>query len=263
MVALANPALEKFVAQIGSELILAQVLIMRKDRHYELRHLTDRSAAEDALRLVPLSDLRALAQFTAGGSFRPLKSAPNLQRGWRALLANDDQLETALHHLYPAAIPDWFATQAEPVPMTHFREFTNRQTGMYRITTLLSDEQAAHVIRAGCHKHFCLKCRLWTVEGLNPDLPAEKSLIPCLEPCALLLEFARSAMRVQQADKLDLNLTRAEAASIRAGLEALLEQPEAGEREADFASPANRRRIQWLLEKMGPLLKEGTAKEHE
>jgi 4Fe-4S iron-sulfur cluster binding domain/DR2241 stabilising domain len=261
MVAMTNPALEKFVAQIGSELLLAQVLITCNGRGYELRHVADRSAPQQQLRLIELPELRTLAQFTAGESFRPLKSAPNLQRGWRVLLSDDDQLATALHHLYPGAIADWFAAQAQTPPVTHFRDFTNRQTGMYRITASLSDEQAAEAIRAGCHQQFCLKRRLWTVAGLAADPPAEKSLIPCLEPCAVLLEFVRSAVRMRQAEKLDL--TCAEAASIPLALEALLKQPAANEREADFSSPANGRRLQLLLEKLRPLLKERTVADPE
>jgi 4Fe-4S binding protein len=138
--------------------------------------------------------------------------------------------------------------------VTHFRDFTNRQTGMYRITTSLSDEQAAQVIRAGCHKQFCLKCRLWTVNGLATESAAEKSLIPCLEPCAILLEFARMAVRLEQGEKRSLDLSPGDAATIGSALQLLLEQSAATEREADFSSPANGRRIQRILEKLNPLL---------
>ncbi len=108
--------------------------------------------------------------------------------------ANNTELEAALQHLYPGAITDWFAAQAQPAPVTHYREFTDRQTGMYRVTTMLSDEQAAVMARACCHRRFCLKRRLWTVGSLGPEASGEKSLIPCLEPCAILLEFARKAL---------------------------------------------------------------------
>jgi hypothetical protein len=97
--------------------------------------------------------------------------------------------------LYPGAVADWFATQAAQPPVTSYREFTSRQTGMYRITTHLDDAAVAAVIHACCHKDFCLKRRLWTVEGAAPDAADAKSLIPCLEPCAILLEAARKAAR--------------------------------------------------------------------
>src|SRR5947207_16006054 len=104
-----NRALEAFVAEIRSELVLAQVLISRQERGFELRHADDRSVPADKLRLLPVPELRALAQFTATGAFRPLKSAPNLQTGWRAVASNADELGVALQHLYPNAVADWFA----------------------------------------------------------------------------------------------------------------------------------------------------------
>jgi len=253
MMAVANPALEKFAAQLGHELVLAQVLIRRRSAGYELRHADDRDRPEAELRPIPLTGLRALAQFTADGAFRPLKSAPNLQTGWRATTANDAELEQALNQLYPGAVADWFAAQSHPPPVTNFREFARRQTGMYRITQKLTDAQAALVIRAGCHRSFCWKRRLWSVEGLAPDAPAEKSLIPCLEPCALLLEFARAAMRNEQAEKLPLPLSPQEAATLRAALEALAGAPQRRSRDADFGAADNPRRAQLLLEKLRPL----------
>jgi len=250
MVATPNPALEKFVSQMGNERVLAQVFITRKERGYELRHVADRATPEENLRLLPLPDLRTLAHATAKGAFRPLKSAPNLQTGWRSTAASDHDLGDALRHLYPGAVADWFAAQAERPPVTNFREFTGRQTGMYRITALLDDEQAAQVIKAGCHKQFCLKQRLWSVPGLGIDALAEKSMIPCLEPCAVLLEFARTAMRIEQSKEPHLSLTAQEIITVRSALETLLDKFAAGDREADFSSPANRRRIQLLLEKL-------------
>ena len=198
MVVIENPALKAFVAQIGDELALAQVVIRRAGPGYELQHVEDRAAAPELLRVVRPNEARALAQFTATGEFRPLKAAPSLQRGWRMRVANDAELELALSQLYPGAVADWFAARAADPPMTHYREFTNRQSGMYRITTMLSDAEAARVISAGCAKERCLKRRLWTVAGLEPDGAGEKSVIPCLEPCAVLMELARKAVRAGQ-----------------------------------------------------------------
>lgn len=260
MVAVANPALEKFAAQLGHELVLAQVLITRSERGYELRQAVDRGVPADQLRLLALEELRSLAQFTAAGAFRPLKSAPNLQTGWRVVTADDAELESALNQLYPGAIADWFATQTDMPPITHYREFTQRQTGMYRITTMLDDLQATLVIRACCDKRFCLKRRLWTVTGLSPDAPPDKSLIPCLEPCALLLEFARTATRIEQAEKVEISFQ--DAATLQAALEAALRHPDGIVREADFSAAANPRRLQLLLDKLGPLIKPpGSGKE--
>jgi hypothetical protein len=256
-----NPALQAFVAQLGDELLMAQVLVRRMVGGYELRHDADRDRALAALRVVPLSELRALAQATAAGAFRPLKSAPNLPSGWRAPLANDAELEAALQQLYPGAVADWFAARQSPPPVTGYREFTARQTGMYRITTMLADEQAGQVVRACCHRRFCLKRRLWTVGNLPPDAAGEKSIIPCLEPCALLLEFARQAVRLKQEQEAEGAGKSApqDAATVRAELEAALQRTGGGEREADFSSPSNPRRLQLTLEQLNADPTQGLA----
>ena len=200
MVMIENPALKAFVAQAGDEVVLAQVLIRRNDGGHELRHVQDREAAIESLRAVRPAEARLLAQFTLAGEFRPLKAAPTLPGGWRILAATDLELEQALSGLYPGALADWHAARTLNPPVTNFRPFTERQSGMYRITTKLTDAQAGEVIRQGCDGAHCLKRRLWTVAGLEPDPAGQKSLIPCLEPCAVLLELARKAARAGQKD---------------------------------------------------------------
>lgn len=238
MTAIKNPALEAIVAEIKPELIFAQVLIRRAATGFELLHVQDRGSTPDNLRLISGNEIRAVAQFTTTGAFRPLKSAPNLQTGWCFRASNETELEFALNTFYPNAVADWFVVRSGNPPITNYREFTNRQTGMYRITTMLTNEQAAPMIRACCHKSFCLKRRLWTVEGLSPDAVEEKSLIQCLEPCAILLEFARKAMRLEQEKLRNKPVTEKQ------------NEPESGEiREADFDYPNNPRRVQLELEK--------------
>jgi len=229
-----NPALTEFLASFDKEIVVGQVLLRRGQRGFELRNVEDRSATDGQLELQPVTGLRALAQFTASGAFRPLKSAPNLRRGWRAAIADGAELELALNHLYPCAIADWFAARADRPPITSYRQFTARQSGMYRITTFLNDAVAGAAIRACCHAEFCLKRRLWTVDSLAPDPPQSKSLIPCLEPCAILLEFARKVARLEQEPQAP-------------GVSASRVDPNVAE--SDFDSPGNPRRVRFALEK--------------
>jgi 4Fe-4S iron-sulfur cluster binding domain/DR2241 stabilising domain len=258
-----HPALQAFVAQIGRELVLAQALIRRVEPGYELRHVADRDRAAKTLRELRLSDLRQLARFTVGGAFRPLKAAPSLAAGWWLRVKDDAALDTALNQLYPGTIADWFAAQSPSPPVTNYREFSNRQTGMYRVTRMLDDAQAAQVARACCHKNFCLKRRIWTVNGMAAEAVEEKSLIPCLEPCAVLLEFARKAMRMEQEKKLKLELSPGEAVTLAAALRRALAHPDTTLREADFNAPGNPRRIQLLLEKIQPLSAAGEVSAEE
>ena len=249
-----NPALTAFVAALKSEFTFGQVLIRRPERGFELRHVADKEGEAATLRLLGENDIRPLAQFTSAGMFRPLKSAPNLQRGWRVESRNDEALGEALNRLYPGAVADWFAAQAPQPPVTSYRDFTDRQTGMYRIAAKLDYATAGAVTRACCHKDSCLKRRLWTVGGLVPDGAADKSAIPCLEPCAILLEFARKMARLEQEEKAAPPVTPDEMARRRAEAQAALNQPDDSVLESDFDAPNNPRRLRFILERPGAVL---------
>ena len=249
--AIPNPALEAFITLVAPELVFGEVLLRQTQDGFEARNVADREV--NPLRNVSLAELHGIAQFTERKAFRPLKSAPNLPRGWQFLARNHTELDDALRHLYPGAVADWFAARQPDPPVTHYREFTARQSGMYRITSMLDDEQVGQVARACCHRRFCLKQRLWTVEGLPPDGAAEKSLIPCLEPCAILLEFARTVVRLEQNEPFRTPELADERRALAGSLEQMAQSPNSEIREADFSAPQNPRRAQWLLEKLRPI----------
>ncbi len=251
-----NPALAAFIETIQPETILAQVLLQRAGHAFNLRHIEDRDLPGEQLRRLSLPDLRKLALFNAAGQFRPLRSAPDLSRGWIFTCNTAAELWRALQELYPGAVPDWFAARSPNPPVTHYREYTNRQTGMYRISQLLTDDQAAKVIRACCHPRFCLKRRLWTISGLEPDSAASKSAIPCLESCAVFLELARKSARIEQEEKLGVQLTKSDLESFMAATEAALQSGAFAERTGNIGSPSNPRRLQLLLEKFKKVLSE-------
>ena len=142
-----NPDIAAFAAGIQTELLFGQVLIRRDRDGFELRHVADRSSPADSLRLLADGEIRPLAQFSSSGAFRPLKSAPNLPAGWQVAARDERALGAALHQIYPGAVADWFAAQSAPPPLTSYRQFTSRQTGMYRITTQLDDATAGAMTR--------------------------------------------------------------------------------------------------------------------
>ena len=197
-----SPALQWFVQQIGDELLVAQVLLRRKSDGFEIRHVADHEVPSETLALQLPESARGIAETAEDGSFRPLKSSPTLRRGWLIFAKSDFELETALDGFYPGFVPDLFVLRTSTPHITHYREFTNRQTGMYRITTFLTDADAFAMAAKCCSARYCLKQRFWTVEGLALDRPDGKSLIPCLEPCAILLEYARKVVRTSQRDNV-------------------------------------------------------------
>lgn len=244
-----NPALQAFISSIPPEKVWAQVLIQSANRTFTMRHIADRDIPLDQLRHLSVPDLRKLAMHTEAGQFRPLRSSPDLPRGWTFTCDSPEELWRALQELYPGSIPDWFAATSSNPPITHYRDFTNRQTGMYRITQLLTDDQAANVARAACHSRFCLKHRFWTDPSLAADSPAEKSAIPCLEPCAILLELARKTARIEQEDKLGVQFSRSELQSFLSAVQDTLENSPTNDRAGNVAAAGNPRRLQLLLEK--------------
>ncbi|HAM71021.1 MAG TPA: hypothetical protein DCM86_05200 [Verrucomicrobiales bacterium] len=256
-----NPALTAFLASIREGLAFGQIWILPASGGYEIRHIADRQAPLDTLRRVNPDGLRRLAQEAPGGAFRPLRTAPDLASGWWAGVAGGAGLESAVDQIYPGAIADWYAASLNPVPVTHYREYTSRQSGMYRITAKLSDAQAAAVGRACCDARFCIRRRLWTLPGLEADAPEGKSLIPCLEPCPLLMEFARKAMRIDQeeAPPVPVALRSEDLLSIRSALERVRDAAGPG-RVADFADPLNPRRLALVLDKL-PGVQSASAEE--
>ena len=213
---------------------------------FELRHSLDSGGPGESLRPVPVAGLRRLALTTLAGAFRPLKSAPTLAVGWRCVVEDEPALELALNALYPGALADWFAAQTVPIPVTDLEPFLGRQSGMYAAVAALGAEESACLVRACCHPTFCLKRRLWRARGLEPEAVAGKSMLCCLEPCALLLEFARTAAASAAEDRVRRPASTAEWDSLRAVLEGQTRaQPEL---EADFGSPSNPRRARLMLE---------------
>jgi hypothetical protein len=243
-----NPAIDAFVQEVAPEKIWAEVLIQLSGEEFILRHVRDRGVPTGELKQLTFSDLRKLSFLNAAGLFRPLRSSPDLQSGWVLSCSGATDLWRALQEIYPGSVADWFAVQNGASP-TEYRQFTNRQSGMYRITQLLSDAQAAWVTRAACSQRFCLKRRLWTVAGLDADAAVGKSEIPCLEPCAVLLELARKCTRIEQEEKLGVQLSRSEMESFLAAAEIVIGSGLAGERVGNVSAPTNPRRLQLLLEK--------------
>ena len=253
MTAVTSPALAAFMRHVGDELRLAEVQIRRTGPGFDLRHVADAAVPSDSLRTLEPSELRDWAQVNETGAFRPNKTAPGLRRGWCCRTMGPEDLETALDGLYPGAVADWYAVAQGTAVVTSFREFAGRQTGMYRATGQMTDAQASSAIRAGCDARCCLRQRHWTVDGLAPDEPGTRSEIPCLEPCALWLEFARRAVRLEQEERVAIGWGAGELASLEAAVALALEHPDPTVREGDTSAPANPRRLLLLRNRLAGL----------
>ena len=179
---------------------------------FELRHCDDLHSNPALLEThTNPESARTLSSLDQSGEYRPLKTAPNLRKGWRLLLPSPEALRIALDHFYPA-MTALFASQNNrsltPVPL---RDTLNRQTGMYAATKRLTESEAYVLVCTACHDSNCLKKVLWTLDGTNeflglpPDQrtfaanehPNEIPLL-CHEACNILVAKAREVVKKRE-----------------------------------------------------------------
>ncbi|MDP8951385.1 MAG: hypothetical protein M3N18_03940 [Actinomycetota bacterium] len=228
---------------------------------YEMRHVADR----DAEGLEAYEDPRAvrkLARLTESGEHRPLKSSPNLRRGWVLRVADAAGLNVAMNYLYPAGVAHWHLYREGKLAFTTYRQNAARQSGIYKRVQRLSDEGVQDAARACCEDAVCLKKTLWDVDETTPlEMDRGEGEIPCPEPCSVFVSFARRVRlfeREKKREPSEANFSTSE----KEDLAALLEAAAGGAagikyaREAEFEEPLNERRLRYrkltLLPKLRP-----------
>lgn len=176
---------------------IGQIIVRRVAGGFELCHAADAARADLALHATPEA-ARHIANYDDAGKFRPLKTAPTLAHGWRLVLPDAAALRRALDYFYPAMLGCAASFSRGELPAVPLRDKLARQTGMYRITQTITDEQARTMIDRFCAG--CLKQRLWEISAPNPRhvsfAPGELPLL-CHEACNLLVAEARKVVKGQ------------------------------------------------------------------
>jgi sirohydrochlorin cobaltochelatase len=176
---------------------IGQVVIEKNPPGFSLHHEAD-TGREDLEIFHSPEDALGIARCDDSGDYRPLKTAPNLRRGWELRLDSLAALRLALDGIYPAALGNWRAVLRGEKIAPPLRETLNRQTGMYRITGLLTRDEAARLITSLC-RPGCLRQILWPIESADPaPAPAAPECrIPlfCTNPCSHFLGKAREAVK--------------------------------------------------------------------
>ena len=167
-------------------------------------------------------DAIEIARYDDAGNYRPLKTAPNLQHGWRLELTTLDALRRALDYFYPGRLAVFVAWKSGRLRTTPLRDTLDRQSGMYRVAAKISDEQIDCVVGDFCRSDGgCLRTILWKRDEqgtvASTKLPPEKfdpafdqvraptrsrSTIPataipllCQEACNLLVAECRKVVK--------------------------------------------------------------------
>ena len=173
--------------------------------------------SEDAIEIAKYDDL---------GNYRPLKTAPNLRRGWRLELATFEELGRALDHFYPGRLAVFAAWKGGQLKTTPLRQTLDRQSGMYRVAAKISDPQIDDLVANFCRSDGgCLRTILWKRDQkdaiASTKLPKEKfdpawdqlrttarpgsttpATVPllCQEACNLLVAECRKVVKGENCD---------------------------------------------------------------
>jgi hypothetical protein len=202
---------------------------------------------------------REVSKLDENGEYRPLKSSPNLRRGWELRLADDRDLLTAMNYLYPAAVVHWHLHREGELEVTDYRQNAARQSGIYKRVQRLSDAGVQNAASACCGDAVCLKKTLWNVDEKTPlEMERGGGEIPCPEPCSVFVSFARRVRLFEREDKRDLDAIGLSPTE-KEDLSALVEAAATGEvnmaREAEFEKPLNERRMRYRSLTLVPKLK--------
>lgn len=188
-----SPAMRACLERVPDVWVLGLVSVQRQGGRFRLAHRDDVREGVPARRQVGPGEFRDLAQWTAAGAYRPLKSAPTLQRGWEAWLEGPRELEAALEHLHPGALADWHAWVVGGAPPVAWRAAAARQTGRYRRIRELDDAAVRAGLADCCSPGRCAKERAWVGPGERPPEPASAPRLVCLDPCPWLWDALREA----------------------------------------------------------------------
>lgn len=280
--AAARQALVLWVREAGGMgRIFLQALITLTEGGYSVRHVEDRSVPAERLeRFDDPFRARIIAQTTDDGSHRPLKTAPDLRRGWLFEALDERGLWTVLDYLYPACVGHWHAGRQGSLRVTHWNATAARQSGMYSPVRLLSPEVVRDTVVACCGDAVCLRQVAWGLSADDPqplpsELPGEAeeevgtrgARVPCPEACSIFVSFARAVLRVERAPRSEVpglgQVNETEVEQIRSLVAAAAEGPVEHPREGEFDLPLNRRRLRYLSVRLGGAESAGQSAEEE
>jgi len=190
---------------------MGEIQIRRAGDAFLLRHRHDSDGIE-LKRYSRPDDALELARYNEAGAYRPLKSAPDLRRGWQLELASLEELQLALDFFYPAMLGTLLAFEQRTLVPVAFRATASRQSGMYAVVKKISDPQADELIGRFCSScGGCLKTIWWKIDDDRAisTLPQSKfepafdqtgdhaPVLPllCDEACNLLIAAARGVVK--------------------------------------------------------------------
>ena len=171
--------IEEIFDGLAAPFYVGQILVTKREgAGFVLSHRDD--ASLDHLQTYhDVENAIEIAKYDDAGHYRPLKTAPNLRRGWRLELAGVAELRRALDCFYPSRLAVVAAWRSGSLKTTALRDTLDRQSGMYRVAAKISDEQINDLVADFCRSDGgCLRTILWKRDPngaiASTKLPNEK-----------------------------------------------------------------------------------------
>ena len=226
-------SIEEILNGLAAPFSFGQILVQKREgAGFALLHRDDESL-DRLLTYQDAADAVQIAKYDDAGNYRPLKTAPNLRHGWRLELATIEEVRRALDYFYPSRLAVFAAWKSGCLKTTALRETLDRQSGMYRVATKISDPQINDLVADFCRSDSgCLRTILWKRDRngviASTKLPKEKfdpvydqmmaacsrrpagdacashreaATVPlfCQEPCNLLVAECRKVVKDESA----------------------------------------------------------------
>ena len=135
--------------------------------------------------------VRELVSQDSAGRYRPLAGALSLPPRWRVQCQTRSELVTivdAVYPLAPAHIEQWREGSLRIVSLA---DVLSRQTARYAVSNDLRPAGRTAAAESLCGR--CVKQPVWSHPSDAPPADAPVQVIPCPEPCSVLVSLCREA----------------------------------------------------------------------
>jgi sirohydrochlorin cobaltochelatase len=193
----------------GGGLRVGQVWVVPSGEGVRLSHEDDVGHSGLAVSTDPHEAIQ-IVRYDDAGKYRPLKTAPNLRRGWRIDLTTRSEILLALDFLYPGALATAEADRRNLLEPVDLRRTLARQSGMYAVVRKIDDAQAQALVQNVCRGDpGCLRRILWNISSdcaLSESLVEGTLKVPdsvpliCAEACNLLVAAGRDVVKGKSAE---------------------------------------------------------------
>ncbi len=142
--------------------------------------------------LPPDSDaIRSFVSQDATGRYRPLAGARSLPSDWQVVCDAESELTAVVDVIYPLApshIEQW---RGGTLRLVSLDVVLARQTARYAVSNDLTPAGRAAAVESLCSR--CVKQPVWLHPSAPPPVDAPLQVIPCPEPCSVLVSLCREA----------------------------------------------------------------------